>query len=405
MTQTAAPRNATMIVVSAAIILALSLGVRHGFGLFLAPVSAANGWDREVFAFAIALQNLVWGLAQPAAGYLSDRHGAGRVILAGALLYAAGLAGMASFNSPAGFTIAAGLLVGLGLAGTTFPIVFAVVARALPADQRSLAFGVTMAIGALGQFLMLPAAVVAIEELGWKSAFLAGAAIVVLAIPLSFWLFERPRERPAVLAPENAKDTVRHALANRSFQLLSLGFFVCGFHVVFIVTHLPAYLADMGLTGPIAARVLALIGLFNVAGTLAAGWLGAHIAKPVVLTWIYLGRALAIAAFVLLPASAASAYVFACAMGLLWLATVPLTNAIVATMFGERSLGMLGGLVFLAHQLGSFLGSWLGGAMYANMGSYDAAWGVAILLGLIAALVNLPVRERPVAPRPQGTAA
>ncbi|UCE32883.1 MAG: MFS transporter [Burkholderiales bacterium] len=377
------------------VVLALSLGIRHAFGLFLQPVSLANGWGRETFAFAIALQNLVWGLAQPFAGFAADRIGAGRVVAIGALFYAAGLALMAQPQSAPAFVLAAGLLVGLGLAGTTFPIVFGAISRAMPPERRSMAFGVAMAIGSFGQFVMLPGALAMIDGLGWAQALLVLSALSALMFPLAFALSES-RVASGANAGPSARQALRTAGQHRGFWLLSLGFFVCGFQVVFIGTHLPAFLSDRGLPASVASIVLALIGLVNVAGTLAAGYLGGRFAKPGLLAWIYLGRAAAIALFVYLPITAGSAYLFGILMGLFWLSTIPLTNGTIATMFGVRNMSMLGGLVFLAHQVGSFLGGWLGGYLSDALGSYDTAWALTIALSLIAAALNVPIREVPV---------
>lgn len=388
-------RAARTLLVCGSLAVALALGVRHSFGLFLQPVSMTGGWGREVFAFAIAIQNLVWGLAQPFAGLLADRHGAGKVIAGGAVLYVGGLALMAAPLGPVAFVLSAGVLIGLGLSGTTFPIVFGALSRALPAERRSFAFGVSMAFGSFGQFVMLPASLALIDGVGWQRALLALSALSALMLPLALAL--REPGRPAVAAVASAGTAFRSAVAHKDFLLLSLGFFVCGFQVVLIATHLPAFLADRGLPLSVASTVLALIGLVNIAGTLGAGYLGGRRSKPGLLAWIYLARGLVIAAFAFLPLSTGSAWLFGVAMGLLWLSTVPLTNGIVVTMFGVRNMSMLGGVVFLAHQVGSFLGGWLGGVIYDRLGSYDYAWGLAIALSLIAALLNLPVRDRAVA--------
>lgn len=358
------------ILVLGSIILALSLGIRHAFGLFLDPVSVANGWGRETFALAMAVQNLVWGLAQPVAGALADRYGARPVILGGGLLYVLGLVGMAFPLGSAGFLLSAGLLIGIGLAGTTFPIVFGAVSRVLPAERRSMAFGIAMAVGSFGQFLALPGALYLIDGLGWAAALLVFSVLASATIPLALAMRTAGTASPAAPAdtepdrvPSGIGAALREACGTRDFWLLSGGFFVCGFQVVFIAVHLPAFLADEGVSVGIASLVLALIGLVNVVGTLGAGWLGARRPKPGLLVWIYLGRGLAIAAFILLPITAGSAILFGVAMGLFWLSTVPLTNGVVATLFGVRHLSMLGGFVFLAHQVGGFLGGWLGGLL------------------------------------------
>ncbi len=391
---TLSPR-AKAILICGAVILSVSLGVRHTFGLFLQPVILEHGWGREVFAFAIALQNLVWGIAQPFAGLAADRRGAGPVILAGGLLFTAGLGLMALAGSAPMFVLAAGVLVGLGLAGITMPVVFGAISRAMPPERRSMAFGIAMSIGSVGQFVLLPGALALIGGFGWITALLLLSVLSVAILPLSFVLRE-DRKGPLAGPAPRAADAARLALTDRGFQLLSFGFFVCGFHVAFIATHIPAYLLDLGLGPTVGSTVLALIGLFNIFGSLAAGWLGSRYPKPQILSFLYLGRAAAIAAFVLLPPTPASAYAFAMLMGLFWLSTVPLTNAVVASMFGVANMAMLGGIVFLAHQIGSFLGSWLGGAIYDRAGSYDVVWGIAIALSLLAAIVNWPIREEPV---------
>jgi MFS family permease len=291
------------------------------------------------------------------------------------------------------------VLVGLGLAGTTMPIVFGAVSRALPAEKRSMAFGVAMALGSLGQFAMLPSALRLIDSLGWGQTLVLMSALASLMLPLAFgWLMERRDAAATSAAPgPTAGQAARLALADRGFWLLALGFFVCGFQVVFIATHMPAFMADKGLPAWIGSTVLALIGLFNIFGSLAAGWLGSRFPKPWLLCGIYAGRAVAIGLFIAWPVTPVTAFIFAAAMGVFWLSTVPLTNGVVASMFGVKNLAMLGGIVFFAHQVGSFLGGWLGGLIYDRTGSYDIAWGIAIALSVIATLLNLPIKEQPVA--------
>jgi MFS family permease len=382
------------VLVCASVILALSLGVRHSFGLFLQPVSMDGGWGREVFAFAIALQNLIWGASQPFAGMAADRIGAGKVIVAGTILYALGLLVMAQPAGPTVFVLGAGVLVGLGLSGTTYPLVLGAVTRAFPPEKRSLAMGIAMGGAAFGQFVMLPGALFGIELFGWSGALIAMSILGVAMIPLATPLFEGGGgSAPAQGGEATAGEAVRAALAHRGFRLLALGFFVCGFQVVFIATHLPAFLSDKGLAVETGSTVLALIGLLNIIGTYYAGLWGGRYRKPMLLTWLYLARAVIIAVFVYLPVSAWSAYAFGAVMGLFWLSTVPLTNGTIADLFGVRNMSMLGGMVFFAHQLGAFLGGWLGGVLYDRLGSYDGAWALAIGLSLIAALLNLPIKE------------
>lgn len=388
-------RTSGWVLLGASLILAISLGVRHGFGLFLAPMSGEFGWGREVFAFAIALQNLIWGLAQPFTGALADRYGAARAVVVGGVLYAVGLALMALADSLWTLSLSAGLLIGLGLSGTSFSVVLGVVGRAVSAEQRSMAMGIAAAAGSFGQFAMLPGTLGLIGWLGWSSALLALGLLVALIVPLVGLLRDNPP--PPQADEQSLGEALREAAAHSGFWLLALGFFVCGFQVVFIGVHLPAYLVDQHLPARVGTTVLALVGLFNVFGTYLAGWLGGRHAKPRLLTALYLLRGVVIVAFVYLPLSEWSAYAFGMTMGLLWLSTVPLTNGTVATLFGVRNLSMLGGIVFLFHQLGAFLGGWLGGWLYDRTGSYELVWQLSIALSLIAALLNWPVREQPVA--------
>ncbi|AYC33687.1 MFS transporter [Pseudomonas cavernae] len=388
-------RTTGWVLLGAALILALSLGIRHGFGLFLAPMSADFGWGREVFAFAIALQNLIWGLAQPFAGALADRFGATKTVVVGGILYALGLMLMGLADSPWSLSLSAGLLIGIGLSGTSFSVLLGVVGRALPIDQRSLGMGIAAAAGSFGQFAMLPGTLGLISWLGWSAALLALGLLVALIVPLAGMLRDRPL--PVQGHEQTLREALHEAAGHSGFWLLALGFFVCGFQVVFIGVHLPAYLVDQHLPAQSGTTVLALVGLFNIFGTYIAGWLGGRMSKPRLLTALYLIRAVVILAFISLPLSVWSAYAFGIAMGLLWLSTVPLTNGTVATLFGVRNLSMLGGIVFLFHQLGAFLGGWLGGYLYDHTGSYELVWQISILLSLLAAALNWPVREQPVA--------
>lgn len=380
-----------------ALILALSLGIRHGFGLFLQPMSVDNGWGREVFSFAIAVQNIVWGAAQPFTGMLADRYGAGRTILVGAVLYVVGLMLMAVSSTPGMLALSAGFLIGFGLAGTTFSIVFGAISRALPPAKRSLGMGIAGAVGSFGQFVMLPGAMSLISGFGWAVALVALGAVGALMVPFATALLERNavQRQPTDIPVRAALD---EAFRHRGFWLLGFGYFVCGFQVVFIGVHLPAYLVDRALPATTGMTVLALIGLFNIAGSFLAGYLGGRFPKPALLAIVYAARGVAIAAFAFwLPVTAASAYTFGIAMGFLWLATVPLTNGVVATVFGVRNMAMIGGVVFFFHQAGAFLGGWLGGSFYDRTGSYDVVWMICIGLSVMATLINLPIKERPVA--------
>jgi MFS family permease len=388
-------RTSGWILLGSALILALSLGTRHGFGLFLPPMSAQFGWGREVFAFAIALQNLVWGLAQPFTGALADRSGAAKVVFIGGILYAAGLALMSLADSPASLSLSAGLLIGMGLSGTTFSIILGVVGRALPPEKRSMGMGLASAAGSFGQFAMLPGTLGLIGWLGWSMALVALGLLVAFILPLVAMLKDKPV--PVAAGDQTLREALHEACTHSGFWLLAFGFFVCGFQVVFIGVHLPAYLVDQHLPATVGTTVLALIGLFNVFGTYIAGWLGGRMSKPRLLTGLYLLRAVVIVLFLWAPLTQTTAYLFGISMGLLWLSTVPLTNGTVATLFGVRNLSMLGGIVFLFHQLGAFLGGWLGGVVYDHTGNYDLIWHVSIALSLMAAALNWPVRERPVA--------
>ncbi len=388
-------RTSGWILLGASLILALSLGIRHGFGLFLAPMSSEFGWGREVFAFAIALQNLIWGLAQPFTGALADRFGAAKTVMVGGVLYALGLVLMGFSDSALSLSLSAGLLIGVGLSGTSFSVILGVVGRAVPVDKRSMAMGIAAAAGSFGQFAMLPGTLGLIGWLGWSSALLALGLLVALIVPLVGLLKDNPL--PALGHEQSLGEALREATGHSGFWLLALGFFVCGFQVVFIGVHLPAYLVDQHLPASVGTTVLALVGLFNVFGTYIAGWLGGRHAKPKLLTGLYLLRGVVIVAFVYSPLTIWSAYAFGMAMGLLWLSTVPLTNGTVATLFGVRNLSMLGGIVFLFHQLGAFLGGWLGGYLYDHTGSYELVWQISIFLSLAAAVLNWPVREQPVA--------
>ncbi|UCL90118.1 MFS transporter [Pseudomonas sp. HS-18] len=395
-------RTGFWILLSGALILALSLGTRHGFGLFLAPMSAEFGWGRETFAFAIALQNLIWGIAQPFTGAIADRFGAMRTVVVGGILYAIGLVLMGYSDSAFSLSMSAGLLIGIGLSGTSFSVILGAVGRAVPLEQRSMAMGISAAAGSFGQFAMLPGTLGLISWLGWSAALLALGLMVALIVPLAALM----KDKPLLMQghEQTLAEALREAAGHSGFWLLSLGFFVCGFQVVFIGVHLPAYLVDRHLPATVGTTVLALVGLFNVFGTYIAGWLGGRMSKPKLLTGLYLLRGVVIIAFLWAPLTVWTAYLFGIAMGLLWLSTVPLTNGTVATLFGVRNLSMLGGITFLFHQIGAFLGGWLGGYVYDHTGNYDLVWQISILLSLLAGLLNWPVRERPVERAALGTA-
>ena len=393
-----APRlSAAQVLICGAAIVTLSMGVRHGFGLWLQPITQAQGWTRESFSLALAIQNLSWGVFGIFAGMAADRFGALRVLIGGAVLYALGLVGMALTTTTLGFALTTGVLIGAAQAGTTYAVIYGVIGRQIPAEKRSWAMGVAAAAGSFGQFLMVPVEGWLINTFGWQEALLVLGGAVLLIAPLAFGLREPgfvsgvapPREQTIVQA-------LREAMRYRSFQLLMAGYFVCGFQVVFIGVHMPSYLKDNGLSPQVASYSLALIGLFNVIGTYAAGSLGQRLPKRYILAFIYFARAIVISIFLIVPLSPMSVYVFSAVMGVLWLSTVPPTNAAVAQIFGVAHLSMLGGFVFFSHQIGSFMGVWLGGYLYDRTGSYDIVWLIAIALGVAAALINLPVRETPI---------
>ncbi len=383
------------VLICGAFIVTLSMGIRHGFGLWLQPITMERGWTRETFAFAIAVQNLAWGIAGPFAGALADRWGTYRVLIIGAVLYSLGLVAMGLATSGLAFTGSAGLVLGMAQSGTTYAVVYGVIGRNVAPEKRSWAMGITAAAGSFGQFLMVPVENWLIGGFGWQGALFILACMSLAIIPLAFGLKEQAPP-PAQAGDQSILAAVREAFAYPSFQLLMAGYFVCGFQVVFIGVHMPSYLKDHGLSPEVATVALALIGLFNVVGTYAAGVLGGRFSKPFILSGIYGLRAIAIAIFISVPLTPWSVYLFASVMGLLWLSTIPPTNAVVAQIFGVKYLSMLSGFVFVSHQVGSFMGAWLGGKLYDTTGSYDVVWWIAIALGVFGAIVNLPVREQPI---------
>jgi MFS family permease len=398
-------RTPAVIVACGCLIAVLTFGVRASFGLFTAPISATQGWGREVFALAIALQNLLWGAGQPFAGALADRFGSARVLAAGGLLYALGVALMAVASTPMQMTMTAGVLVGLGLAGGSFTIVMAALARRVPPERRSWAMGMATAAGSMGQFLLAPLGQAFIVAYGWQTALLLLAGIVALVPLLATAMASTPGSSGAPAEIDlGLGRTLALAFGHPSYRLLTAGFFVCGFHVAFITVHLPPYLTDHGVAPQLAAWSIAIIGLGNIVGSYAAGVIGGRHSKRWLLAAIYGLRSVVIALFVLLPISPLTVVLFAVAIGLLWLSTVPPTSGLVAVMFGTRYMATLFGIVFFSHQVGSFLGIWLGGLFYEVYGSYDAVWWMAVVLGVFAALIHLPIVERP-APRFAAAAA
>jgi MFS family permease len=382
-------------IVAGCLISLLSFGPRSIMGLFLAPMTEAREWSREIFALSIAIQNIMWGIGQPLAGAIADRYGSGRVLAAGGLLYAAGLALMAWAPTPLWLNVSAGVLVGLGMAAASFTIVLAAFGRRVPAERRSIVYGVGTAAGSMGQFLFAPLGQTLIAGFGWSQALLVLAAVMLLVPVLAIALAGRPGVVGQQVRDQTLREALGEAFTHRSYLLLTSGFFVCGFHVAFVATHLPPYIVDKGLDPRIGAWALALIGLFNIVGSLASGFIGQNHSKPVFLSLIYFARALLIAAFVLLPATPITVLGFSAVLGLLWLSTVPPTSGLVAIMFGPKHLGMLMGIVFFSHQIGAFLGVWLGGRLYDQTGSYDVVWWIGVALAIFAAIVHWPIKEAP----------
>ncbi|MBT4020743.1 MAG: MFS transporter [Alphaproteobacteria bacterium] len=377
------------------LVLTLAIGIRQTFGLFQSPMMQDLGWGRETFALMIGIQNLVWGLTQPIAGALADRFGAGRTVAISALIYGAGIYLMGQASDPASLHISGGLLIGMGLSGTSFGVVLSAVNRVVAEEKRSLALGLVGAAGSLGQFTMVPMGQAFITAYGWPFALTLLASISMLIIPLAAGVAGKAPVQSATTS-QTVRESLAEAFHHRGYWLLIGGFFVCGFHVTFIGTHLPAFLTDQGLAASIAALALSLVGLFNIFGSLGCGWLGGRYPKKYVLATLYALRSVVIMIFILFPVTPFTALLFAACIGLLWLATVPLTTGLVGTLFGPQHLGLLFGIVFFSHQIGSFLGVWLGGYLYDATGSYDAVWWAAVALGLLAAILHWPIEERAV---------
>ncbi|MDH3637014.1 MAG: MFS transporter [Gammaproteobacteria bacterium] len=385
------------LIIVGALVLALGLGVRQTFGLFLYPISVDLGLTRESFGLAIAMQNLIWGIAQPFAGLVADRYGGTRVIVIGGLLFAGGLLLMAGAKVSGDLYISLGMLVGLGLSGTTFAVVLGAVGRAVPAEQRSVALGLVSAGGSLGMFVLVPGTQQLLGELGWVTT-LQILAVCLLTVPVLAGLLAAPPGATSNAGPVAAplSTQLRQARSHSGYWLLNFGFLVCGFHVTFVATHFPSYLTDHGITPGVSATALALIGFFNIVGTYGFGLLGGRYRKKYLLSSLYAARAAVMLMFLLVPLSNTSALAFAVAMGLLWLGTVPLTSGLVAQIFGVRYLSTLFGMVFLSHQLGSFLGAWLGGYMFDMTGSYATVWMISVILGVAAMLLHWPINDTPV---------
>ena len=399
-------RTPAVLIACGCVIAVISFGPRSTLGFFLTPLSTANGWGRDVFGLALAIQNLLWGLGQPFAGAIADKYGAPRVLSAGAILYALGLYLMAQANTPGMLHISAGVLIGFGLSGCAMPAIIGALGKLVPESWRSIAFGAGTAAGSFGQFLFSPIAVNLMDAYGWQTTLLIFSCLLLLIVPLSLTL-GAPRGAPpsrAAAPPQSVKQALAEAFRHRSYVLLVLGFFTCGFQLAFVTVHLPSYLVDRGLSVHIGGWTLAIIGLFNIIGSLGSGYLGTFLPKRYILSTIYFCRALSIVVFILLPASPTATVIFGAVTGLLWLSTVPPTSGLVALMFGTRWLTMLFGFAFFSHQVGGFLGVWLGGVLFEATGSYNVVWWLSVFFGVASAVINLPIVEKPVA-RPAAAAA
>jgi len=387
-------RTPFVVLACGGVILTLSLGTRHSFGLFLQPMTLDLGWSRQTFAIALAIQNLVYGLATPIAGMITDKYGAARVLVAGTVLYAIGLVLMAYSPTGLAFSLSAGLLVGAGLSCSGFAIVFGVIGRAFPPEKRTVALGVAGAAGSFGQFLMLPYGQQLINHIGWGQALLVLAATLMLILPLSAALVEG-REAPGhERHKQSIPEALREAFGHSGFVLLCSGYFVCGFQLMFISVHFPAYMIDQHMSPESGMIALALIGLFNIFGSYTWGWLGNRYTKKYVLSVLYFSRAVAITAFIAAPVTPLSVYLFGATIGFLWLGTVPVTSGLIAHVFGVKYLATLTGIAFLFHQVGSFIGIWIGGYLFDATGSYQLMWILTIAMGVLAALINLPIDDR-----------
>jgi MFS family permease len=391
-------RTPLVIIVCGCAIALLSFGPRSSLGFFVQPMSREFAWGRDVFGLAIAVQNLLWGLGQPLAGAIADRFGVLRVMCVGALLYAGGLVIMRYSATPLSLNIGAGVLVGFGLSGCSFNLVLSAFSKLLPIERRGLALGAGTAAGSLGQFLFAPFGVAMIDQFGWPSALMVFAVLMLLIVPLSFAIATPPvaEAKPTDDQQQSFRTALMEAFGHRSYVLLVLGFFTCGFQLAFITVHLPAFLVDRGLSAQVGGWVIAAIGLFNIIGSLSVGWLQSRLPKRYILSFIYFTRALATLAFISFPVTAASAIAFGAVSGLAWLSTVPPTSTLVAIMFGTRWLATLYGFAFVSHQVGGFLGVWLGGIVFERFGSYTPIWWLSILFGVLSALINLPIVEKPV---------
>lgn len=385
-------RTPAIVFLTACLLLFLSFGTRATFGLYLQPVSSDLGWGREIFGLSIAIQNIVVGLAQPFTSAIADRYGTGRTIIAGGLCYAAGLALMAHASTPLDAYLGIGVLVGLGLSGTSFAIAFGAVSRVVSTEKRALALGMVGSIGSIGQFTMVPLGQAFLSAYGWSTLLLILSLVVLVTLPVAGVLKGKPKDHGA---PQSLGEALREASGHRGYRLLNCGFFVCGFHVAYIGTHLPAYVVDRGLSPQYGAWALGLVGLFNIIGSAMAGVLGGRLSKRYLLSSLYFGRALLFTAFLIVPMTEVTVLCFGAIMGLIWLSTVPLTSALVAQIFGPRYMATLFGIVFLSHQVGAFLGAWLGGYVFDLTGSYTIVWWISVALGVMSGILHLPINEKP----------
>ena len=397
-------RTPTLVIMAGCLIAMLGLGVRSSFGLFLEPMVNARGWDHTSFSLAIASQNLLWGFCVPVASAIADRYGPARVLFVGALIYAASLLGMAEAATPGAFYLAGGVLAGIGIGFTSFSIALAVMASVASPEKRSMVLGIGTAMASLGQVVFSPLGDALITHYGWHYALIVFAVFVALIAPLALVLPSPASSASDVLQPQSLRGALREALGHRGYVLLTIGFFVCGFHVAFIGVHFPAYVTTLGLSSEVGAYALALIGLFNIIGSLGAGYVGQRFSMKSALAVLYFVRALVITGLIIAPKTQVTIYLFAAAMGLLWLGTIPLTTGIVARIFGVRYVATLFGVVFVSHQLGSFIGIWLGGYLYDLRGNYDLMWYAGVVLGVAAAVIHIPINEQPL-PRLRQTAS
>ena len=389
-------RTPALVIGFGSLIALIAFGPRSTLGFFLTPLSTANHWGRDVFAFALALQNLLWGVGQPLGGIIADRFGSVRVLCGGALLYSLGLALMAHSTNAPMLDLSAGVLIGFGLSGCSFPVVLAALGKIVPLQWRSRAFGFGTAAGSFGQFFYSPVAVALMDAFGWQQTLMVFAVSMLAVLPLSLALATPPSQAERCAGSQSLRQALVEAFAHRSYVLLVLGFFTCGFQLQFITVHLPSYLVDRGLSAQVGGWTIATVGLFNIIGSVTAGWFGDRMPKRYLLSFIYFFRAAAILIFISFPVTPFTCIAFGAAMGLMWLSTVPPTNGIIVVMFGTRWLAMLSGVTFFSHQVGGFLGVWLGGIVFDRTGSYELVWWLAILFGVLSALINLPIVEKPV---------